>query len=186
MKPITVLMTILLMAAGAHAQEIITNTEPATVAWDANSESDLAGYKLHVSNEADETKLIDVGNVTEYQLEAVNLFADQVSEIRVTAYDTGGLESDFSNSVFFYHETPPAAPQNHHIVGELEASYDGGDTWEAVYAFGPLPMREQPQNAMYRFHGRIREGEAQREFELVDLTASAATEMPPLPEPLGQ
>jgi len=71
-----------------------------TFAWDANSESYLAGYKLHWGNESRQyTQSVDVGNVTEYTLEIPN-----GTYVAATAYSNHipSLESGYSNEVYFY------------------------------------------------------------------------------------
>ena len=79
-----------------------------TLAWDANTESDLAGYKLHYKTGSSGPPYngtgalegyspIDVGNVTEFTIHGLS---DGVTYYFVaTAYDTEGLESDYSNEV---------------------------------------------------------------------------------------
>jgi fibronectin type 3 domain-containing protein len=85
-----------------------TNGSGVTLEWDANTEPDLAGYKVYYktgssgapydgtgATEGDSP--IDVSDVTTYtlhgQAEGVAYF------FVVTAYDTEGLESDYSNEV---------------------------------------------------------------------------------------
>ncbi len=67
------------------------------LAWDPNSESNLAGYKVYYGR-ASRTygTPIDVGNTTTYTL---NLSEQGTYYIAVTAYDTLSNESDFSNEV---------------------------------------------------------------------------------------
>jgi len=66
--------------------------------WNQNPESDLSGYRVHYrTTPGAYTTTIDVGKVTSYLVtglqEATYYFA-------VTAYDTSGRESTFSNEVF--------------------------------------------------------------------------------------
>lgn len=68
-----------------------------TLAWDANSENDLAGYKVFYGTVAEAYQhSIDVGNVTEY---VVTNLADGTWYFAVTAYDQSTNESGFSNEV---------------------------------------------------------------------------------------
>jgi curli biogenesis system outer membrane secretion channel CsgG len=68
------------------------------VSWDANTEPDLAGYKIYYGQSANNyTTTINVGNVTLYTV-------DQLTEgvtyyFVVTAYDLAGNESGFSTEV---------------------------------------------------------------------------------------
>jgi hypothetical protein len=68
------------------------------LAWDANQEPDLAGYKVYYGTSSREyINSVDVGNVTSYRLD--NLLEDVIFYVAVTAYDTAGNESDFSEEV---------------------------------------------------------------------------------------
>lgn len=71
------------------------------LAWDANSESILAGYRLHYGEASrNYTADIDVGNQTSYT--ATNLDDGKTYYFAVTAYDTSGtIKSDFSNEVSY-------------------------------------------------------------------------------------
>lgn len=90
-----------------------------TLAWDPNTEPDLAGYKIYYktgssgppyngtgATEGDSS--IDVGNLTEFTLHGLT---DCVTYFFVvTAYNTGGLESNYSEELIY--ETgnhPPVA-----------------------------------------------------------------------------
>ena len=78
-----------------------------TLAWDANSEPDLAGYKLYRGYAPGVYDVItDVGNVTTY--EVTGLALNQGYYFAVTAYNTEGLESGFSNEVFYFEAAPGA------------------------------------------------------------------------------
>ncbi len=79
---------------------IITNpvwAGTAILSWNPNTESDMAGYKVYYGNSSGSLATsLDVGNVTQYTL---NLTDGQTYYFAVTAYDTSGIESGFSNVV---------------------------------------------------------------------------------------
>jgi len=73
----------------------------ATLAWDPNTESDLAGYRIHYGTiSGSYTVHTDVHNVTTYSL--TDLTVGQTYYFAVTAYDTAGNESGYSNEVSYY------------------------------------------------------------------------------------
>ena len=68
------------------------------LAWDANSEPDLAGYQIYYGTASRSYRYsIDVGNVTTYTL--LGLTQGVTYYIAVTAYDSSNNESDYSNEV---------------------------------------------------------------------------------------
>jgi YD repeat-containing protein len=69
------------------------------LAWNANTETDLAGYKVHVGLISGAYSLlnVDVGNVTAFTVPG--LAPGAVYFFAVTAYDTSGFESGVSNEV---------------------------------------------------------------------------------------
>ena len=86
------LMLLLVTASAAHAATV-------TATWNANPESDIAGYKLSYGIASGAyTTTIDVGNVTTY---ALTLLGGQTYYFAVQAYDTSGLVSTFSTEVAF-------------------------------------------------------------------------------------
>ena len=69
-----------------------------TLAWDANSEPDIAGYRLHYGTSSGiYTETIDVGNNTSATV--ATLTAGSTYFFVVTAYNTATLESEASNEV---------------------------------------------------------------------------------------
>ena len=70
--------------------------------WNANTEEDLAGYKVHLTSLFYNYSVVNVGNVTEYDLSELNLYDGIYYYIAVTAYDTSDNESDFSSMVYFF------------------------------------------------------------------------------------
>ena len=92
-----------------------------TLAWDANTESNLAGYKLHyntVEPGPPYTTIVDVGNVLEYTFENLDLVAN-VYWFVATAYNTDGFESGYSNEVT---TKAPAIPSGIRIKVVVEVS----------------------------------------------------------------
>jgi hypothetical protein len=70
------------------------------LAWDANTESDLAGYVVHYGTASRSyTNSSDVGLVTTTTVS--NLLEGVTYYFAVTAYNTSGLESEYSNEVSF-------------------------------------------------------------------------------------
>ena len=81
----------------------------ATLAWDPNTESDLAGYKVHYGTASGSyTVHTDVHNVTSYTV--TGLTAGQTYYFVATAYDASGNESGYSNPVSYAVPTSNGAP----------------------------------------------------------------------------
>ena len=77
---------------------IIRHSTRANVAWDANTEEDLAGYRVyHGVTTGVYTDVVDVGNVTAYQYK--HLLVGRRHYFVVTAYDTSNNESSNSAEV---------------------------------------------------------------------------------------
>ena len=77
--------------------------------WDANTEENLAGYKVYYKigspgppydgvGQPEGDSPIDVGNVTEFWFNSIDFRTTDFWFI-VTAYNTEGYESDYSNEV---------------------------------------------------------------------------------------
>ena len=86
--------------------------------WDANSEADLAGYKLYSSRASGGPYVVkaDVGNATAYTID-ISGEADGIMYFVVTAYDNNGNESEYSNEVSWtIDHTAPAPPTGCRVV----------------------------------------------------------------------
>jgi len=76
-----------------HAAEI-------TLAWDQNSETDIAGYKIYYGEQSGSyTTVTDVGNFTSCTLNGLD--EGKTYFFAATAYNTAGYESDYSNEVSY-------------------------------------------------------------------------------------
>lgn len=79
-----------------------------TLAWDTNSEPDVAGYKIYYGTESREyIYVVDIGNQTSCTIS--DLVTGEVYYFAVTAYDMNDNESNFSAEINF--EVPISAYQ---------------------------------------------------------------------------
>jgi fibronectin type 3 domain-containing protein len=120
----------------------------ATLAWDPNTESDLAGYKVHYGTASGSyTVHTDVHNVTTYTV--TGLTAGQTYYFAATAYDTSGNESGYSNPVSYAvpgvngAPTTPVTPTglssalvNTAIAFSTSATDPNGDSLQYRYDWG--------------------------------------------------
>jgi hypothetical protein len=109
MKPLRLLvMIIALLVIGAGS----AFSESIKLVWDANTETDLAGYKVYSSlvDGGPYTLIQDVGNVTELELDLTGR-PDATIYYVATAYDHRDNESGYSNQASYtVDHTPPAPP----------------------------------------------------------------------------
>jgi hypothetical protein len=76
-----------------------------TLAWDANTDPNLAGYKIHYGNAGGSyPTVVDVGNQTTCTIP--NLSAGMTYYFAATAYDQSGQESGYSNEVVYDAPSP--------------------------------------------------------------------------------
>lgn len=74
-----------------------------SLSWDANTEEDLAGYRIYSITPSENYHLIrDVGNVTKRNLSELYLNEDKDYRFVVTAYDKSGNESSPSSEELFF------------------------------------------------------------------------------------
>jgi len=89
--PLAALGLLLVLGTAAHAAT-------ATVTWDANTEPDLAGYKVYYSTTSGSYGTpVDVGNTTSHPISGLS--AGTTYYFAVTAYDASGNESPYSAEV---------------------------------------------------------------------------------------
>jgi len=113
-------LLVTLAACGSRALAVSS----VSLAWDANTASDLAGYKLHYGSASrNYTQTINVGNVTNAPV--AGLQAGVTHFFAVTAYDTGGLESVYSNEVSYQVPLIPNLPPVVNAGGDQIIPLDG-------------------------------------------------------------
>ena len=112
MKKLIIILAIVFMAFTASTAFGATNV---SLQWDANTESDLAGYKIYRSAVSGVySSGAEVGDVAAPTVQFTdNNVPDGTWFWVATAYDTFGNESEYSNEVTDTLNTePPAPPQN--------------------------------------------------------------------------
>ena len=127
---LSVLFAAIIVVIG-HLSPIEAEAAQTTLAWtapttysDGTPVTDLAGYKLYTGNASGSyQQSVDVGNQTNYTLSSLSDGATYY--FAVTAYDTSGVESAFSNEIT---GTFPALPVTHVIT----ATYGSGGTITAL------------------------------------------------------
>lgn len=102
-----VFMALFIFAINGVANVVFAGS--ATLSWNANTEPDLAGYKIYYGTAArigTDPKIctmcgystkVEVGKITTYSIN--NLTNGQTYYFSITAYDTSGNESAFSSQV---------------------------------------------------------------------------------------
>ncbi|MDA8166010.1 MAG: fibronectin type III domain-containing protein [Desulfobacteraceae bacterium] len=121
------------------------------LAWDANTETDLAGYKLHYgTTSGNYNQTVDVGNQTNFLL--TGLTDGQTYYFAATAYDTAGLASGYSNEVSW---TMPSATTSGSTSTSSESIVDNGGagttasgTWKISGGSNPYGTNSLYSNAV--------------------------------------
>jgi fibronectin type 3 domain-containing protein len=104
---ILILIALMLLLSGSSQAAQIKLT------WNANTEPDLSGYRIHYGTASGQYSVpVDVGNVTEHTLTLTPQYGTTYYFV-LTASDTSGNESGYSNevSVFVPDSTAPAPPK---------------------------------------------------------------------------
>jgi len=107
-----IIVIVILLFAGAMWFYYPSKTGSATLSWSANTESDLAGYKIYYSATprtgtcppGGYPQKVDVGNKTSYAID--KLEKGRAYYFSITSYDATGNESCFSSEVKKIISTP--------------------------------------------------------------------------------
>ena len=106
MKRLIVAASLFLLITGCSTKSspfsspLFASPKTATVSWDANTESDLSGYRIYQGTSSGSyNDALDVGDKTSFSIN--NLVVGTTYFFVVTAYDFAGNESLFSEEVSF-------------------------------------------------------------------------------------
>jgi hypothetical protein len=120
MKLLIALLATALQAAAA--QSIV-------VAWTPNTETNVIGYRVyHGSKPGAYDNIVDVKVPTA----TITNLAKGENFIAVTAYDAGGLESDFSAEAFYVLPTPPKPPTDVRLTYRILSARSMAGPWTNV------------------------------------------------------
>ena len=127
-----------------------------TLAWDANSETDVAGYRLYCAVAGgDSPAIIDVGTTNAFRLD--NLTGSTIYTFYVTCYNTAGLESEASNTIEY--TTPAESLTDPDIITLTPANLAARRQSLIQYIWGAdgWPKGQMPgylhRNVNYRYPG---------------------------------
>ncbi|MEA3222028.1 MAG: PKD domain-containing protein [Thermodesulfobacteriota bacterium] len=140
--PLIILITILISPLSASADALL-------VSWEANTEPDLAGYKVYYGLETRNYETyINVGNVTSHLLDGLDY--GHTYYVAVTAYDTLGNESGYSKEVWATIPVPDTAPNLTIISPSEDVSILEG---ESVNFHGSASGGDTPLTFSWDFDG---------------------------------
>jgi chitinase len=138
----SVLLTALLISVWARAQQVM-------LAWDANTEGDLAGYKVHYGTSSRTyTTSLDVRNVTTCTVSGLS--AGQTYYFAASAYTASGAQSGYSNEVSYSVPaadttplTPPAPP-----AADADSDNDGVPDADDAFPHDPSEWADADGNGI--------------------------------------
>jgi len=122
-RVLAVLCTVTVLVVSARAASV-------TLAWNKNPEPDVAGYRIYFGPQGGTpTTTLDAGNATNRVVTGLQEGASY--SFFATAYNSAGLESDFSTAINY---TVPSAANN--LVVTLERSFSANTASYTVF-YGP-------------------------------------------------
>lgn len=115
------LILLLLALAGVSSQGF-----EVTLAWDANSEADLAGYRIYYAEVGStNVTVVEVGLSAEPRETIGSLELGKAYEFYATAFNRAGLESEPSEKLVFTVPPRPGAPKGLRVVVTVEVVVEG-------------------------------------------------------------
>lgn len=105
---LTLYFAVLLFAFNVHAGDVTLSWDPPSFNEDGSTIINLSGYNLYYGTTSrDYTHNVHIGNVTTYQI--ANLTDGATYYMAITAYDSSGSESNYSDeiSITLYQPTEP-------------------------------------------------------------------------------
>lgn len=94
---------LLLMVLPSTIIASISISHAASLAWNANTEADLSGYKVYFGTSSQQyTSVVTLGKVTSIGLTDLDLYEGNTYYIALTAYDTSYNESAFAYELDFF------------------------------------------------------------------------------------
>jgi hypothetical protein len=118
------LVLIMLIVGGSIGlQQKVAHSAEIALTWEANTEPNLTGYRVYYGT-ASETYYysVDIGNVTSCSVS--NLLVGQTYYFVVTAYNTDGIESEYSEEVSVAVEAPIAGTDSDCLSKGVACSTD--------------------------------------------------------------
>jgi hypothetical protein len=119
------------MLAGLFTVGISRTLEAETVTWNANPEPDIAGYRLFWGEINTTPSVRDVGKTTQAQV--TNLIAGRTYTFYLTAYNTAGLESDPSSTVYYSPASPPPPGTVVTTASAVRQDLNTSGYWKGAY-----------------------------------------------------
>jgi fibronectin type 3 domain-containing protein len=123
MKYTLLILSLLLLVTPLWAADVRVTAagNTVTLAWDPNTETDLTGYNIYHGSKAGGpyTKVGSVGVMTAPTFVVTEPLNGTYYYV-VTAFNTGGAESGYSNEVSKFINVPPANPRNLRIPTPTE------------------------------------------------------------------
>lgn len=120
-----------------------------TLAWNANTETNLAGYRLYYGRSNETFSGSVTVQATNATATVTNLEIGTFYKFAVTAFTVDGLESDFSDPVFYGFK--PEKPANLRISVNLQSAATLSGPWSNLWTLSQSqPAGTDPGGTFYR------------------------------------